>query len=140
MSAADANEPQEFIVQCTGDLTGKSWYGKFWAKPILSHRDRLLRGRLRGQYVGDHPEQATVEEATLASVLSDLQVRITKSPEWWAGCGFGENLQDVNVMREIYNKAIEIETKYMAVLNEKSKAAETPLQAKAEAMDAPEKG
>lgn len=139
-TATTAEEPQEFTIDCKGDLTGRDWHGKFKAKPVLSHRDRMARDRLRREYLGVNADEANAEAKATAQVLSELAVRLVAWPEFWAVFEMGENLKDLNLLSDVYKAALKIEDDYMAGLVKKAEDAKKTAQGKAAEIDRPEKG
>lgn len=130
MSASDI--PVSYVVNIKGDFTGKSWYGKFEAKTTLSHRDRLLRDRLRREYLGDKSEGASEEAKATAICFSELAARLTKWPDWWTASDMGMELKDMNLVGEVYRGALKIEEDYLKDLARKDEEAKKVLAEKAE--------
>lgn len=127
----DADQPVNFTIDCTGNITKKKWWGKFLAKPVLSHMDRMTRDRLRREYLGVRSEEADAESKSTAVAFSELDVRLTKWPEWWQAADFGKNMQDTNVISEIYRAALKVEADFFNELVGDADKAEKDIKVKA---------
>lgn len=116
----DNTEP--FVIDVVGETTGTRWTGKFRSKINLSHRDHLLKDKLRLDYLGHDNVEAANERAKLtATMLSEIAVRLVDGPTWWTENDNGLDLKDDNPIVSVYNKCIEVEAKRIA---ERSKQAE----------------
>lgn len=128
--AIDANDAP-FTLTVVGDTSDTTWTGEFRAKKWLSHRDQLLKDQVRRELLGGQTGLATDRAVTTSMILSELRVRLSKFPAWWAEMGMGIDLADDNVIGEIYDKAIAIEAD--AVEAKKKKAEKIQEQLKAAA-------
>lgn len=93
----------KFNISVVGDKTGEKWFGEFEVYTVLPHRLFLQRDRLRRDYLGSYPDSASRKAQELAYMLSDFKVSIIKSPNWFVGSNFGEELADDNVLATIWN-------------------------------------
>lgn len=99
-----AKEPEgtSFEVHLTGNITGKTWDGKFRAKAVLSFAEQAKVERLVRDMLGQGPYDGMDSEVVAsARILSALAVRITEAPEWWAG---GANHADTNLLMKVYEE------------------------------------
>lgn len=126
-------EAVEFYVEVTGENTGEIYRGQFQALPRLSLRLELQRDKRRRELLGDNSQGASERAAVSAIVLSDLSVRLTSWPKWWADLGMGLDLEDEAVLvaiQEKITKIIETETNKLV---EAGKVAKKALEEKAKA-------
>lgn len=107
---AESNEAP-FSISITGEVTGEKWVGDFVAKKRLSHRDALKKDRTKRELLGGQPGDPSERALSIAIILSELDVRLVSSPRWWKEKSNGLDLEDEEVLVEIYNKALEVETK-----------------------------
>lgn len=113
---APAQEPRMFSISTTGNFTGEKWVGKFQTKVVLSHRDRLEQDRLRREYLGARPQDASEDAQATALVFSSLAVHLVSWPKWWADSNMGMDLSDLNVVRDIYKAVQKAENDYLTEL------------------------
>lgn len=116
---------KEFSVHVTGETTGETFSGKFKAKERLSHRDKLVRDERRRVVLGAKSEEAPVWAQKYAEVFSQLEVRLVETPSWWRENGNGFDLEDDNVIVEVYNRSLKVEEEFLErrrVETEKAKA------------------
>lgn len=109
----------------SGDVTGKTWDGDFWAKECLSFQDRINIGRLKLEKLGPNWKQAQEEEVALATILSELQVRLVGAPEWW---GDGSQHFDEELLMKVFNGAKEVESKHIQEIVKKGEEAKAKLR------------
>lgn len=119
-----------FSVHVVGDTSGQTWVGDFEVKRKLSKMDQLKQDQYFRFYLGtDSPQFASPTAQAIAEVLSQLRVRIAKAPDWWNEQGMGEKLEDDNLLKEIFTKAMEAEREYVENLKAKVAVAQTDLKA-----------
>jgi hypothetical protein len=121
--ATKTPEGTPFSIHVVGDVTGKTWAGAFRAKPGLSFRDKLNSDRMRRELLGNDAASATTESHVTATVISALSVRLTEAPEWWTEAKGGLELQDFNVLEEVYKKSVEVEDAHTKKVEDEGKAA-----------------
>jgi hypothetical protein len=100
---------ETFTVNVTGDTTGENQTGKFIAKKRLSFNDQLRRDNFRRQMLGTAPGEPAPRAASMATVFSELLVRLLEAPSWWVDADEGRELEDENVIVEVYEKALKVE-------------------------------
>lgn len=135
--AIDAGD-SPFSLHVVGETTDETWKGEFRAKKRLSHRDQLTKDQVRRELLGGQPGQPTERALSTSMILSELRVRLTKFPPWWQDTNFGLDLDDDNVIGEMYDKAIAIEQEALDAKKKKAEAVQTRLreeQAKKKAED-----
>jgi len=114
-----ATKSVQFTIDVKGDSTGKQFKGVFKAKERLSMGDRLDIDTVRRNLVGSAKTDEVGPAANaLAQVLSQLSVRLTDVPSWWSTARNGLDLEDENVIVEVYQAALKIESDAMAALVE----------------------
>ena len=127
-----------FDINLVGDVTGEKWLGKFKCKLRLSHRDTLSKDNLRRQLLGENPALATERASSLAFIASELSVRLTDAPPWWRGSDNGLELEDDNIMAEIYANCVRLEKELYDKTHKKAEEASDELKKKLEADSPPE--
>lgn len=135
--AIDANDAP-FSLHVVGETTDETWKGEFRAKKRLSHRDQLTKDQVRRELLGGAPGQPTERALSTSMILSELRVRLTVFPKWWSETGFGIDLDDDNVIFEMYTKALAIEQEALDAKKKKAEAVQAKLreeQAKKKAED-----
>jgi hypothetical protein len=109
-------------ISSTGSLTGKSYIGTFKVKTILSRRDHFAADEQRRIILGANCQAALEPLKQEAFMLGQLSVRILESPDWWKAAGLGLELEDPNIIEEIFQAAVAAGTKAKAEI--KKEAAE----------------
>lgn len=118
-----------FSVHVVGDTSGKTWTGDFEAKRKLAKIDQLKQDNYFRFYIGDSsPQFASPAAQSIAEVLSQLRVRLVKFPPWWTEEGFGERIEDDNLLKELYSKTMEAEREHLASLKAKVADAQNELR------------
>lgn len=134
VEAADA----PFTIHETGDYTDQTWSGEFRAKKRLSHRDQLRKDQIRRELLGGQPGTATDRALSTAMILSELAVRLTKSPAWWTEAGNGIDLEDDNVIGRVYDEALKVERDAAEEKKKKAEKIQEAMRAEAEKAKAAE--
>jgi hypothetical protein len=122
----------DFDVNVKGELTGKQFAGLFVCKTKLSVRDTLAEGALYRQILGPNPNEASLEQKSIALAHSFLAKRITKAPSWWADTGGCLDMDDMNVLAEVYQAAVTKVNKEYEVLEKEAAAAQPVLKTELE--------
>lgn len=117
---------ESFTVDITGSTTGEQFKGTFKAKKWLSLEDELIRDNKRRELLGPAPGAVPPRIGNMATVLSELFVRITEAPSWWGEDG--RTLKDDEPASEIYKKALEISEKAISEVKNKGKEAKKDLE------------
>lgn len=121
-----------FTLHTVGETTEKTYAGEFRAKKRLSHRDHLRKDQVRRELLGGQAGVATERALSTAMILSELAVRLTKTPEWWTEAGNGLDLEDDNVIGTVYNEAVKIETEAAEAKKKRAEAIQRSLREEAE--------
>lgn len=129
-----------FSISLVGDETGEKWVGDFRAKERLTHRDTLIKDARKRELLG--PQGGTPDQRafSVAVIVSELTVRLTKMPKWFEESSLGLDLEDENVLADIYDKVMKIEKDARAAREKKSEADRKLLADEAKALAEPEKG
>jgi len=128
MATAKTPEGVLFSIHVIGDVTGKLYVGEFRAKPTQSFRDKLLADRMRRDLLGPDSVGASGESIVTATVIGELSVRLTDTPQFWKESQGGLGLEDFNVLEQVYKQAIDIEKAHIAAIEVAGKAAEAALR------------
>ena len=118
----------EFSVNVTGETTGETFVGKFKAKQRLSHRDKLYRDERRRALLGTKSDEAPEWVQKYAEVFSQLDVRLIEAPSWWKDSAAGLDLEDDNVIVEVYKSAMKVEEDYLVQRNAETDKAKAEVE------------
>lgn len=118
---------EKFSVDLEGEISGKTWKGMFSTKIRLSHRDQMRQDELRRDLLGKNPEHASPRAQNAAEVFSFVMTHLVETPQWWSMNGNGLDLEDDNVVGEVYGKIIEIKVKAQEKLKADADAAKGDL-------------
>lgn len=95
-----------------GDTTRQRWAGKFECKCVLNLRERAAADILQRKMTEGLGEGLSQETLVYALMIAQLEVRLTSAPDWWLASERGRDLQDLNVIYEIYTKCMEAEKEW----------------------------
>jgi hypothetical protein len=121
-----------FDVKAVGEESGKTLEGVFKIKTKLSVKERLAIDERRRTFLGVDAANASNEAYILASSLAYLSVRLVEWPRWWAECKNGYELEDMNVLEQVNNKAMEAVAAEYDKLTKAAEAARQELRTKSE--------
>ena len=127
-----ANEKYEgeFTVDnLKGTTTGTLFNGKFKVRTRLSFRDQLRRDEIRRSLLGPTGTEATQGAAFVASLVSEMSVRVIESPKWWKDSEGGMDLADMNVLSEVFALAAKAEQDLIDSLVKEGVSAQADLKA-----------
>lgn len=121
-----------FDINIIGDSTGEQWVGSFEMKLRLSHREKLLKDKIRRDLIGTNDGVASDLAVTTAEVFSLLAVSLTdKAPTWWKEKGNGLDLEDDNVVASVYEVVVKKQREIRDALEKKAEAAKAALKEQA---------
>jgi hypothetical protein len=114
-----------FDFNHVGETTGKKYEGQFTVRCSLNmgmkHQLELEKSRLLADFLNP-----TSELAGIALILSNLRIKISEAPEWWKQSAGGFNLEDEDVLVELYKKLVEKELEYRNEIKAKAAPAAAP--------------
>ena len=122
--------PVTLNYDCEGDLTGTKFDGVFTVRPILGYTEKFDVDFDRRSLMGNPKvdEQVATEVQNLAFALSQLRLRVVTGPTWFSESqGLRIGWLDTNVVYDLLEKVMDIETKWRAALKEKAVAAKAAL-------------
>ena len=99
-----------FDITVTGQETGVTYVGRFkYRRATLGQRTRIdvMRTRLNGDL-----ETLDSEVKEFSQAIAHLRFTIVESPDWWTASNYGSELYDGNVIAEVYNQAMDFESKW----------------------------
>lgn len=117
----------KFSVNIIGESTGKPFAGTFTTKTVLTRGDRFIADQRRRELLGPQAQEAMPDLQLEAYMHGQLMVRILESPEWWKQSDYGKNLEDANVIIELFNLVREKEDKAKEDLKKNAEAALTKI-------------
>lgn len=95
-----------FTVNIIGQRTNNPYTGKFTVKTILSRRENFLADERRRFILGMNPAGAPPALQGEAYMLGVLAVRLIEVPDWWKNSDGGLDIEDENVIGEVYKLAM----------------------------------
>lgn len=124
-----------FSISVIGDETGEKWVGDFRAKERLTHRDTLMKDQRRRELLGQSGGEPDRRALSVAVIVSELTVRLTKMPKWFEESALGLDLEDENVLAEVYDKAIKIQLNAAEARKKAAEEKQAELRKDAEKID-----
>ena len=118
---------QAFEIHVVGDETLETFTGKFRAKEKLSWSDQLNIDRVRRELLGVNAAEANVDVYRRATVIAELSVYLTETPDFWKTSRGGLDLIDDNVVMKVYDEAIAVREKWVKAQKEKGEKARAAL-------------
>jgi hypothetical protein len=97
----------EFTVNVTGDVTGENFAGKFKMRTTLPHKMQLEMDELRRSLLGSNPGAASPRAINQAEVFAQINTYRLAAPSWWDDFNGGLDLEDNNVVQEVYQGLID---------------------------------
>lgn len=117
-----------FSVNLIGEVSQEHWMGEFRCKTRLSHKDHLLKDKVRRELLGNDPNNAGPRAQSIAEIVSQLAIRITKAPPWWQDTENGLTLEDDNLLAKVYECALQVENEHYEELKKKAEEAKKELE------------
>lgn len=90
------------MIDVIGQRTGNPYNGKFLVKTNLTRRENFIADERRRMIVGTNPLGVAPSLNGEAYMLGQLFVRILEGPKWWKDSDGGLDLEDENVIGELY--------------------------------------
>lgn len=119
-----------FTVNITGETTGRVYTGKFLVKTVLSRRDSFIADERRRSLLGTNPQAASPAVQGEAFIFGQLFVRILEAPKFWSDADNGLDLEDANVIGEVFKLTMEKEEERIKQLKEEAQEAVKTLSKK----------
>lgn len=103
-----SDKTSTFTVHAVGENSGDRFDGQFTTRNVLSFRQQLDRDQTRRRLLGEVPAGTVPVQRVLISseMLAELSVRVVDSPKWWRDSDNGIDLEDDEVLVEVYNKTM----------------------------------
>lgn len=101
------------ISELKGNFTGKIWSGNFSSKiPNLKLNSQIDKHQalLNG---GITPSALPQETVDFHYMIAYLRYCLIEYPNWWKEADMGFELYDINVVKEVYNKARSFEEQWV---------------------------
>ena len=94
-----------------GEKTKKAFEGSFTVKCLLSIQEIVDVGLRIDSY---NRGSITVAPGInlINRAFAELDVRIVKSPSWWKDSNNGRELRDINIVLQVFSKAVDAEDVY----------------------------
>lgn len=101
-----------FTVSILGERTRQKYDGSFTVKCVLTNRELIEVGLRTDAYNNGSKSIATSGIGIMNRAIAHMEIATIKSPSWWRDSDGGRELLDLNVLYEVYNKALEAEKVY----------------------------
>ena len=101
------NMNHEFRLSVRGRETGKLYEGEFiYTRPNLFKKAQIdkMKTRLNGDL-----KNLPFETQVFHQMVATLYNCLTKCPEWWKDCNYGQDLYDVEVIEEVWREVMTFE-------------------------------
>ena len=112
-----------FFFNHEGELTGRKYEGDFKVKCLLSMGDKRVLEIEKSQLTVDLTNP-TGNLSAISTVVANLRVRVTDSPDWFTQNIRSLDILDEEVFFELYSKCLEAESAWIEKIKEKTKKEE----------------
>ncbi len=119
--------PVSVSVDEVGDVTGTKFEGVFRFKPILTHAEQLMRDQIMRDLLGPTPKEASLRAVSQAGIIAEIKIRTVESPSWWKDSRDGLALYDESIIAVIYDRIMEVESKWKEDVKKKAADAKVKL-------------
>lgn len=116
-----------FTFREKGEKTKKTYEGTFVVKCLLTALE-VGQVAINQDVLNGGVKNIPSGVAILNRALAELDVRIEKAPSFWKDANNGRDLMDLNIILEVYNKALDAETDYEKRINEEAEQAEKAIE------------
>jgi 3-oxoacyl-ACP reductase-like protein len=110
-------------LSLVGALSKTPYVGDFEFRKSLSI-SQILRVSVLADRLKGHSTTIDEEGSLIAQMVAELSQRVISAPEWWKNSNNGEDLQDLNVLFEVFSAARKVEQEYREEMEAKVKKAE----------------
>lgn len=102
---------KRFKISVEGEMTGKHWDGEFETVCMPTLRQKANAKVMEAQL---NQDLMNIDDSTRLyhSMVAQLATRLTAAPSWWLDSDNGQNLQDLNVIFEVFSKCAEAEREW----------------------------
>lgn len=129
MAEAEAPKNEARVqISVKGDLTDMLWSGTFRFKTRISHKEQLRRDEYRRSLLGADADHASTRALNQAELFSEIQAHLIEAPLWWAKTDNGLDLEDDNVIAEIYQGLLRALAEYREALMKKNEKGKVELK------------
>jgi len=128
------------MFEGTGLDTGVTLRGPFTVKLALSPRDLLRIEQIYREAVGDTTKGPPSQQAEyVAALVSQLTVRLKDAPAWWREAQNGVDLEDFNIMEDVYEQMSKLVATYNEARKVRAEAAKKAVELKIQDINAANK-
>jgi len=110
-------------LSVTGESSGKPFNGDFVVKTLITRKEVFIADERRRLLIGANPGAVPPTLNGEAYMLGQLFVRVVSGPSWWDDSDAGSNLEDQNVIGEIFKATMEKEEERLASLKQTAEKA-----------------
>ncbi len=122
------NLPEKsFTIKVKGEVSEEEYAGVFKCRPALSHSLQLDKDRIRREYLGERPAEASPRAQNAAEIFSTLAVHIISAPAWWMESRGGIDLLDDQVVANVYGEVTKKIAEFHKELKDRAEAAKKDL-------------
>lgn len=120
-------------VNIIGNRTGRTYSGEFTVKSMMTQKDEFNADLRRRQIIGPSPDGTGPAPALQwkAFMFGQIHARTIEAPPFWEESDGGLNIQDGNVVTEVYEAVLKVEEEVEAAIKAESEKALEKLTKKA---------
>ena len=111
---------KSFLFEYIGEITGRKYEGTFTVKCILNMAEKRIL-EIEKSSISADLSNPTDNLSAISSIISNLRVRVVKSPDWFKQSILTLDLLDEDVYLELYRKCLDQSDEWLREV--KSKAA-----------------
>lgn len=112
LSTTFPNEKTPFQIDVIGSITKKVYRGEFTSK-IGNVGTQVSVAKHQAFLAGSDSSNLSTEILNIIHMISYLKYHLISAPNWWNNADFGFSLKDYNVIKEVYEKVMENEEKWL---------------------------
>lgn len=119
-------------VSIVGDRTGRNYNGQFTTKTVSTMKDEFQADLRRRQVIGPSPD-GTPPASNLqwrAFMIGQISTKVLDAPKWWIDSYDGLELEDSNVITELYEAVLKAEEEITEDIKKESEEAMDKLKKK----------
>lgn len=114
-----SDKEASFGLNSIGEHSNDTYMGNFKVKCILSPLEEIAADRRYRELLGPNSHLATERVRSQAFALAQLEQRIIEHPPFWDNDTIGGgHIDDVNIILEVLDRAIESQEKYINLKKE----------------------
>jgi hypothetical protein len=110
---------KSFEISHIGEVTGKKYEGTFTVKCVLNLADKR-KVEIERSSISADLNNPTENLSAIASVVSNLRVRVVESPDWFKQSISNLDILDEDVLIEVFSKCLSKSDEWLAEVKKRS--------------------